>query len=231
MTPSDLYLQATINRHLDPDSPIPAHLLRRLRPQLQSWSSAHLESVTISGSHAKATALRGSDIDLFLSLAPSTPAPLAAIQPSLAAHFRYYSPEIRNVSVRIRLDGHAIDLVPGRRRENSTAHTLWQSRQNTWIQADITEQIRRVRTSGLQNEIRALKIWAQRNSLRFQSFVQEQAVFQAVTPGHPISESFLEILHLLAASFPHESLTPQDQDRISQAARKSITSPTWPEIL
>ena len=126
----DLYLLATINRHRASDDDSTTHRLRRLIASLlRRWTySNHLESVTVSGSHAKATALRDSDLDLFLSLSPSTPGPLSSIHASLAGHFRGCLPLTRNVSVRIMFEGAGIDLVPGRRRPDSTVHTLWQSR-------------------------------------------------------------------------------------------------------
>jgi len=93
VTPEDLYLQAVVNRHRLP-APDPAahHIRRRLEPLLQSWAGAHLESVTLSGSQAKGSALRDGDVDLFLSLAPDTPSPLAVLHSSLAARFCDYLP-------------------------------------------------------------------------------------------------------------------------------------------
>jgi hypothetical protein len=41
-----------------------------------------------------------------------------------------YQPVIRNVSVRIILDGASIDLVPARN------NILWQARFNTWLKTD-----------------------------------------------------------------------------------------------
>jgi hypothetical protein len=178
LTPEDIYVRAVVNRHLSPPAACPPSLSASLR----RWAGPRLESISLSGSHAKGTALRGSsDADLFLSLSPFTPGPIAALQSSLAAHFRYYFPEIRNVSVRIRYNGASIDLVPARRRPDSTRHTLWQSRHNTWLQTDIAEQIRHVRSSGLINEILALKIWGTRRALRFPSFLLELAVLHALS--------------------------------------------------
>jgi hypothetical protein len=235
--PEDIYLQAVINRHrpLSEPAPVPAILDR----------VPHLESVSLSGSHAKGTALRSSDLDLFLSFSPSTPGPLSALLPSLAARFRYYQPEIRNVSVKIRVDHQAIDLVPGRRREGSDFHTLWQSRRDTWLQTNIQEQIRHVRASGLLDEIRALKIWTRRHALRFPSFAQELTVIRALTPDGPISESFLALLRFLSTGFPTARLidpansnntvsavlTEEEKQRIATQAQISLAADTWPEIL
>jgi hypothetical protein len=241
LSPEDIYLHAVVNRHRAyTHSEFP-----QLQSLLRSWAAPHLESITLSGSHAKATALRDSDVDLFLSLSPSTPGPLAAIHTSLAAHLRDYCPQTRNVSVRVTFQGAAIDLVPGRRRESCTHHTLWQVRHNTWLQTGIAEQIRYVRSSGLLNEILALKIWCRRHSLRFPSFALELAVIHALTPAAPLSQSFLSLLHFLATDFPatrlldpansnnvvSDSLTDDQKHRISAAAILSLNAPTWPEIL
>src|SRR5215472_12617138 len=163
MPPEDQYLQATINRHRPITNVHPTHL-RRVTQLLKTWPlHDHIESLTLSGSHPKHTALRDSDTDILVSLSPETPATLPAIHDSLQDHLRDYLPTPRNVSLRIHLDQAAIDLVPARRRANSTHHTLWRRRENTGLQTDTTQQIQYVRASGLTNEIRALKLWRRRH--------------------------------------------------------------------
>jgi|GEM_PF-4200064 len=86
----------------------------------------YLESVKLAGPHAKGTDLRDSDVDLFLSYSPNTPAPLSAIQTDLTDHFHG---QVRNVAVRIAY--------------------------NTPLKTDIDKQIRYVRNSGFIDEILA----------------------------------------------------------------------------
>ena len=147
----------------------------------------YLESVKLAGSHAKGTDLRDSDVDLFLTYSPNTPAPLSAIQTDLADHFHG---QVRNVSVRIAYKGLSVDLVP------SQNNTLWQARFNTSLKTDIDKQIRFVRSSGLIDEILALKIWRRRHALRFPSFLMELATIHA----HP--RDFRALLHFMATDFP-----------------------------
>jgi predicted nucleotidyltransferase len=151
----------------------------------------YLESVKLAGSHAKGTDLKESDVDLFLSYSPHTPGPLSAIQTSLADHFHG---QVRNVSVRIAYKGLTVDLVPARRHD--TCDILWQARFNTWLKTDIDKQIRFVRSSGLINEILALKIWRRRHALRFPSFLMELATI------HARPKDFRALLHFLATEFP-----------------------------
>jgi predicted nucleotidyltransferase len=196
---------------------LPLYALTRIRLLLRRWSYyKYLESVTLAGSHAKGTALRDSDVDLFLRLSPDTPGPLTSVHASLADRFILYLPKRRNVSVRITFEGLNVDLVPGRRRPDSNVHTLWQARFNTWLKTDIDKQIRCVRSSGLIDEILALKIWRRRHALRFPSFLMELATIHALSRARgdcqPISknlscpleitESFPALLHFLATDFP-----------------------------
>ena len=128
MSPADLYVHAAVNRHraLDDDSH-PDRLRCQVERMLHLWAFAPwVESVTLSGSIPKGTALRESDVDLFLSLAPETPGPLAEIHSSLAHYFRDFLPRPRNVSLRVHFEGSSIDLVPARRRASSAPYTLWQ---------------------------------------------------------------------------------------------------------
>ena len=199
------------------------YALIRIRLLLRHWKYyKHVESVRLAGSHAKGTDLRDSDVDIFIGLAPETPASLKEIQRSLAEHFIPYGSSLRNVSVRVTFDGMTIDLVPAR------GNILWQARFDTWLKTDIDKQIRYVRSSGLIDEILALKIWRRRHALRFPSFLMELATIHALSrargdcppisknqlctnrssapksAGCPleISQSFPALLHFLATDFP-----------------------------
>ena len=192
----------------------------------------YLESITLAGSHAKGTALRDSDIDLFLRFSPGTPGPISAIQTSLADHFHG---QVRNVAVRITFKGLSVDLVPARRHD--TCEILWQARFNTWLKTDIDKQIRYVRNSGLIDEILALKIWRRRHALRFPSFLMELAVIHALKPNRPIEEQFTSLLRFLSTDFPttrlldpansnnvvSDLLTDVEKLRIARRARASLT--------
>jgi hypothetical protein len=181
----------------------------------------YLESVKLAGSHAKGTDLRDSDVDLFLTYSPNTPAPLSAIQTDLADHFHG---QVRNVSVRIAYKGLTVDLVP------SQNNILWQARFNTSLKTDIDKQIRYVRNSGLIDEILALKIWRRRHALRFPSFLMELATI------HARPKDFRALLHFLATGFPttrlldpansnnvvSDLLTEVEKLRISRRARLSL---------
>jgi hypothetical protein len=207
---------------------------------LRRWKYyKYVKSVSLAGSHAKGTNLRDSDVDIFIRLAPDTPASLKEIQRSLAEYFIPYGSSLRNVSVRVTAEGMTIDLVPAR------GNMLWQARFDTWLKTDIAEQIRFVRDSGLINEILALKIWRRRHTLRFPSFLMELAVIHALKPNRPIDESFTSLLRFLATDFPttrlldpansnnvvSDLLTEVEKLRIARRAETSLgaSSPKAPD--
>ncbi len=191
MTPEDTYLHAVINHHR-PER-WPHQPLAQIRHHLRTWPlHPDLEAVTISGSYPKGTALRGSDLDIFLSLSHDVPCPLNELQQSLSDHFHAHRPTPRNVALGIQFEGQSLDLVPARRRPNSTHHTLWQNRYDTWLQTNIAEQIQHIRDSALTTEILALKLWRNRHHLRFPSFLLELATLRALTPNRPIAGQSLQ---------------------------------------
>jgi hypothetical protein len=179
----DLYLLAVIAKH---------RVRARLMPLLRRWGGSRLEEVTVSGSHAKGTAIRGAslwpddvDVDLFASLAADS-------QRRLAGVLREYKAAVANVTV-------------GRRWPGGEGHTLWQARKGTWLRTNVAEQIRYVRESGRVEEIQALKIWRRRQGVYFPSFCLELAVIEALKgagKGTGIGERFLRVLDWLAAGLP-----------------------------
>ncbi len=252
----DLYLQAVVGRHRVTASPVsgPERIRRRLLPLLHGWAGENLEAVVLAGSYAKETAIRtrpmfpaDTDTDLFLSLKPDTPGRLEEIYGSLEAAFREFQPRRRNVAVRIIAETTNVDLTPGRRREGSEFHTLWQNRYSTWLQTNVAEQGRFVRQSGAADAIIAAKIWRRRQALRFPSYCLELAVIRALAradAGGP-SERFLAVLRFLRDEFPtarmtdpansnnivSDALEAAEKARIAEAARQSLAAQDWSEIL
>jgi hypothetical protein len=252
----DLFLQAVVARHRVDTSPgtVPFRIRKLLLPCLRRWAGRNLESVSVSGSYAKNTAIRSAsllpgefDVDLFLSLAPESFADLQEMHSSLAVALGEFNPQPRNVATRIYVDGLSVDLVPGRRRVGSHVHSLWQLRFSTWIQTNVSEQIRYVRESGCVDDILALYIWRRRHALKFPGFLLELAAIRALSSTHGSIPSvrFLYILRWLAEDFPTARLTdpgnsnnivselldPEEKARIANTAAHCLTAADWSTIL
>lgn len=214
----DLYLRATIGRYrVAESSGATPHMVRgRLAPKLRQWGGKWLEGVTVSGSYAKGTAIRGEslapsdvDVDLLLSMSPEMREPLAEMQRKLCGALREYDARIANASVRIGFENRRVDLVVGRRREDGDGHALWRAREGTWVRTNVAEQVRFVRESGCLDEILALKIWRRRQGLYFPSYCLELAVIEALageTGGAGLAARVLRVLGWLATELPGAEL-------------------------
>lgn len=256
MGDADAYVRAVVARHRVAASPGsgPERIRRRLSELIRRWAGENLETVVLAGSYAKGTAIRNrlfspsdTDTDLFLSLRPETPGSVEYVYGSLDEFFRDFQPRRRNVAVRIVVENNNVDLTPGRRREGSRLHTLWQNRFGTWLQTNVEEQARFVRESGATDAIVAAKVWRRRRVLRFPSYCLELAAIRALerarTDGP--SERFLTVLRFLRDELPtarladpansnnivSDAMEAADKARIAEAARQSLAADEWSEIL
>jgi hypothetical protein len=217
---------------------------------IQLWAGNYLLEVTYSGSSAKGTAIAGlADVDLFISLKPETPGTLAEIYNSLAGYngFRNLSPRRQNVSVGIKFNGHPIDLVPGRKQSgNTTDHSLYRSKANTWTQTNVAKHINLIQSSQRLDEIRALKIWRALHRLEFPSFCLELTALNALhgKSSGAIAANFVTVLEYLRDSFAtavvmdpansnnrvSDDLTLAEKKLIAQKAAECLKS-KWEQTL
>ena len=156
-----------------------------LIPALREWAGRYLLDIALSGSYAKGTATSlGTDVDVFISLSDVAGRSVKDIYWSL---FRFLAdrglgPQAQNVSVRVASNGVQVDVVPGRvqSRDGSGDHTLYRRKKDSWVQTNVGEHVRLVAGSGRTREIRALKIWRERNRLDFPSFYLELTVMESL---------------------------------------------------
>jgi len=178
-----------------------------LVPLLKNWAGRSLLGIALSGSYAKGTAISlGTDVDIFVSV--DCAQPVNQIYWSL---FQYcvdhqLRPQVQNVSVGVQSNGLNVDLVPGRRQKgNTTDHTLYKRKKDTWVQTNVAQHIQFVSTSGRADEIRALKIWRERNYLDFPSFYLELTIIEALKHKRSNSpaDKVLTALKYLEETFIH----------------------------
>jgi hypothetical protein len=212
---------------------------RNLFPALQEWAGPHLVDICLSGSYAKKTATcLGTDVDVFVSLSDFRGQNIKDIFWGLfhwLAH-RGLRPHAQNVSLRLERRGIAIDVVPGQLRaagggavqsrflkgaKSGTSlpesllppvgdHTLYWRKKDSWVQTNLAEHIRLVTGSGRTQEIRALKIWRERQRLNISSFYLELTVMECLrgsrsarlgAGGEGLERNIREVLRYLAEDF------------------------------
>lgn len=222
----------------------------RIEPTIRAWAGVHLRSISPSGSFAKGTANKsGTDIDLFISLAETTTAPLGDIYNSLFNTLKQvgYTPKKQNVSINIQVNGQDVDLVPARQQNLlSQDHSLFRRRANTWTKTNVATHIAYVMYGGCVPEIRVLKLWRNQKGLDFPSFYLELAVIAALRGnGGTLSQRVWKALthirdNLSTARLVDPSntnnvisddLTAAEKTAIVAAARTALGVKNWSEIV
>jgi len=249
----DLYLKAILTREaVDTSLLSPAFLARAtLTPVINAWGGRYVQSVTPSGSFAKGTANKsGTDVDLFISLRPSTPDSLKQIYLTLfnALTDAGYVVRKQDVSLGIRVAQIDVDLVPGKQQTAlTTDYSLYRSRADTWTKTNVQTHIDVVRAAGMQPETRIIKLWRDQNRLDFPSVYLELVVIRALQLNFSVSlaERVLVVLRFLANSFVaarvtdpanannaiSDDLTFADKLAIERAAQVALAQETWGSIV
>ncbi len=218
-------------------------------PALRSWAGQSLLGIQFSGSYAKGTAISlGTDVDLFISLNWDM-----AVKDIYWNLYRYCAerglePQPQNVSICVRSNGLGVDLVPGRKQHGNTDdHSLYKRKKDSWTQTNVAQHIRVISGSGKTDEIRALKIWRERNRLDFPSFYLELTTLEALKygRGNSLAERVRMVLQYLGEEFPScrvvdpantnnvisDDLGPEEKRGISLAAQRSLAMQNWEQIL
>jgi hypothetical protein len=248
----DQYLLSLIQREkvdTSVNSPVRG-VIMTLRPVLMRWANNYLAGLAPSGSFVKDTAIRsGTDIDLFVSLRPDTPATLKEIYTTLANAMQNagYTPRKQNVSINVRVGGYDVDLVPAKRQDNqSSDHSLYRRKADTWTNTNVNKHIATVRTGGRLLETRVLKLWRNQKGLEFPSFYLELTAIDALRYSQlgTLSDRVRRVLEYLRDSFVNarvvdpantnniisDDLTVAEKNVIKTGAATALNG-TWPEFV
>ena len=250
---ADGYLAAILQREaIDTGLFSPVRTVQAtLQSVIQQWAGNRLAGVTPSGSFAKGTGNRsGTDIDLFISLAPDTTETLKAIYESLFTKMTQagYSPKRQNVSINIRVGGYDVDLVPAKRQGYfGDDHSLYRRKADTLTKTNVTTHITCVRQAGSINETRILKLWRNQKRLDLPSFYLELTTIEALRGqwSGTLSDNVWKVLVYLRDAFPNarvvdpantnniisDDLTNADRAKIKTAAALALQAKTWGDIV
>jgi hypothetical protein len=254
MDPNQYLNQLILKHHVDTG---PQSLARQMRgaflPLLQQWAGQYLISVEPSGSFAKGTAVRtGTDIDLFISLHPSTPDTLESIHVTLMKALRSAGltpkPQTVSIGVRSRDNRFDVDLVPAKMREDFNGdHSLYHRKSGTVRKTNIERHISTVAGSGRLNEIKVLKLWCNQQGLEFPSFYLELATIEALAGRSygQLADNVWHTFSYLRDTFPNarspdpavpsnavsDDLTMAGRLVVKRAAEKALSSRDWSQII
>lgn len=249
---ADAYLQNILLREaVDAGAASPVRgVIAQLRPTIVEWSGGYLLDLSPSGSFAKGTANKsGTDIDLFISLARTTPETLKEIYNKLFKRMTEtgYKPKAQNVSININVGGYDVDLVPAKCQDfYCQDHSLYRRKADTWTKTNVAKHIRYVSQSGLISEARLIKLWRNQKGLDFPSFYLELTVINALSERRGLlSENVWVVLQYLRDTFPaarvidpantnniiSDDLTVTEKARVKAAAERALVAKNWEEII
>ncbi len=219
-------------------------------PILQQWGKQYLSGLTVSGAYAKNTAVSlSSDIDLLISLKS---VPNMEIKQVFWRLFEFITDQnlnahTRNVAIQLEHHGLKIDLVPAYQDHNGLGNILFFKSTGQELHTNVVKHIHLVANSGRQQEICALKIWRERQSLDFPSFYLEMTVLQALEGERfgQLAENVITVLRYLANRFERtivrdpanaqnivsEELPESAKAKIARQAREALYDENWEEII
>ncbi len=250
---ADEYLQRILTREsvdTGPFSPVRS-VQRTLQPLLSQWGGSYLASIDPSGSFAKGTAnSSGTDIDLFLSVTQQCPNTLKEVYETLYTQMENngYSPRRQNVSIRVRVNGYDVDLVPGKQQDVFTQdHSLWRRKAETWTKTNVAEHIKYVQNGYRINETRILKLWRDQKRLDFPSFYLEMVVIEALSGSifGTLTDNVWKVFHYLRDSFPNarfvdpantnniisDDLSATERATIKAEAVRTLAARDWGQVI
>jgi len=263
---ADEYLQGTVAKYAVENGPASdgereACALVRL---ISEWAGRDLVGFQLSGSYEKGTAVTlGTDVDILISV--KKPGDAKETYLSLYQHCleKHLPPETHGVAIRITSNGVKVHIIPWNldrvEQEGSNGshagksdhqHTLYHHRQERVIETDLSKHADFVRESDRADEIRAFKIWRERQQLEWPSFFLELTVIQALADAdNPKSEALANnistVLRYLTTDFLRlpvidpanadnvvsDELTSKEKSVIARAARKSLAMGAWERVI
>jgi|SRR5215813_1319901 len=261
---ADQYLQATVAKYAVENGPASngereACALVRL---ISEWAGRDLVGFQLSGSYEKGTATTlGTDVDILVPV--KKPGDPKAVFLSLYQHCleKHLPPEAHGVAIGITSNGVKVHIIPWNldrvEQEGSSGsraphgqHTLYHHRQGRVLETDLGKHVNWVQESGRADEIRALKIWRERQQLEWPSFYLELTVIQALADADapksgPLTANISTILHHLTTDFLRltvtdpaneenvvsDELSSKEKNVIARAARKSLAMGAWERVV
>ena len=232
-----------------PDPGSAAHrAAEKLMPLLKQWGKEHLLGITLSGAYAKNTAITlASHADVLVTLKPVAGMEMKAVFWSLFEYLTDHDlrPRTRDVSIQLQSKGLAVDVIPCCRE--GSGNVLFNKKSGREVRTDVAQHVHLVANSGRQQEICALKIWRERNTLDFPSLYLELSVLRALESERfgQLADNVLALLRYLSNRFEKEAvrdpanpdntlssdLTTSEKKAIAKAARDALYNENWKKIV
>jgi hypothetical protein len=218
-------------------------------PVLKEWANQYLLGITLSGAYAHNTAISlSSSVDVLISLSPIPGMEMKAVFWNLLEFLTKHNlkAHTRQVSMQVQSQGLNVDVIPAYRDPAGSGCLLHNKRSESAIRTDPARHVHLVANSGRTQEICALKIWRERNSLEFPSLYLELSVIQALEGERfgQLSDNISTVFRYLSSRFRSASVRDPansdnvvsddvadvDKQGIAKAARVALYEENWKKI-
>ena len=190
----DEYLRLILNKKSSNYDAVAIEAVKKFfYPIVIEWSNGYLNDYFVAGSIAKGVSIKGrSDFDFFVSVKSSCNNSLSEIYNTLFNTLSHYSSikgfTVRKQNVSLGIKGLLynyipidVDIVPAKQHAiNSNYHSLYKSKQDSWIQTNVKGHIDLSKNSGRRDFIKLIKIWRECHKLEFPSINLELSVLEAL---------------------------------------------------
>lgn len=248
----DQYAASIVEKYrITPDDDSPPHRAAdNVIPLLKQWGKEYLLGITLSGAYAKNTAISlSSHVDVLIMLSPIPRMEMKGIYWKL---FEFLTdqdlrPRTRDVTIQLQNKGIQLDLIPACRAAGTAGNVLFNKRTGAEVHTDVAQHVHLIANSGRQQEICALKIWRERNSLDFPSLYLELSVLNALEGERfgQVADNVLTVLRYLSGRFEQtlvrdpanaknlvsSDLSTDEKKAIAKAARNALYDENWKKIL
>ena len=256
MITSEQYAASIVDKYrVVSDSGSPSHRAAdHVMPVLKQWGQQHLLGITLSGAYAKNTAVSlSSHVDVLIMLKPIPGMEMKKIFWNLFEFLTDHDlrPRTRDVSIQVQSKDLNVDLIPACREEggsgNALPNILFNKKTGAAVATDVGQHVHLVANSGRQQEICALKIWRERNSLDFPSLYLELTALHALETERfgQLADNVLAVFRYLASRFEQavlrdpansenilsNELSESDKKAIAKAARDALYDENWKQIM
>ena len=166
---SNPYLEEILQKYQARDVANYSNSISRLKNTLVEWAGQCYLNIIDSGSRKKGTAISiASDVDYMVSLINGCNQNMGGLEFTFHQLYQYLKDHgyknvrMQNVSCRVTLDNLEVDITPATKQPGNTSdHSIWLSKKNTWQKTNIQRHITDIFQSGRTNEIKLMKIFPQ----------------------------------------------------------------------
>lgn len=248
----DQYAASIVEKyHVAADAGSPSHQAAdEVIPLLKQWGKQYLLGITLSGAYAKNTAITlSSHVDVLVALKRVPNMDMKKVFWSLFEFLSDHNlrPHTRNVSIQVECKGLMVDLIPACKDGGSSGNLLFNKKTGYEVRTDIAQHIHLIANSGRQQEICALKIWRERQSVDFPSLYLEMSVLHGLESERfgQLADNVLAVLHYLGNRFEQaavrdpangknilsDDLSASSKQAIAKAARAALYDENWKKII